>query len=1519
MAIERNSPGEDPMQIAPVADQTTDQIAWTALPNGVEKQGASQFLKLSVLISPRMLNATYLPKGFETWPQTLLDQAKAATQEAPNPSPLAFDVDFLDASDNRLPDFSRTGIKPPLDHLRPDLWTALFGDMPMPSSRVSKPAPLPHAVSKYQNQALTSFNVRYSAQTIRNKYSSLIEASRTAAASAPGKRFMASAATGNVPGAVDLFSIPDASARQRQAKAQAVLNSIVNPRLAGNLARLNLSPARPLKAEGIFALLTLSGETGQLGAAGYINTDAGETARCTTMLELLLFHRRLEFDFYLSRHADPGDYYHNRIASAAADRVGDAAFTAHLKQLSSYRMSAKLRGETIVALMVNHGVAAGILRDAGVALYPAALIARFQDAINLFFAAMPAPPPARISGVDPTLLDFNERIAMLHGHPAVQRALGLVFDLLIPISDLAGLAAKGPGAVRLTPHSHLGGFTDKRPLTNYDLLDPAQSKHSQWRFWARATPLLGDGMLNVQISAPGQPAATGDPDANRRFHLEAMDVDGAVEKASRREDSAARAATYPAPDQKPSGDPSLRSAGISMVMTDRKAHFAQKISNPPSPHLDSMRPLNAEDVLLGYRVDIWEDKTASWHSLCKRDGRYSFTATDKKRYLLEPRTPQEKHWLEGVVQLGATVPTDGTQDVRVHEALFRWDNWSLAVKFEDADTINTPPSGPHAVDPQAKQPLRLEGSFEVENGSLPPLRFGVGYFVRCRAVDLAGNGLAFEDCDDVDNAKKLGAWDHSGANPVPVPFVYRRYEPVASPLALLWGNRKLTPGEQMSRLVIRNGAKSDKARRVIVPPRVAQSFAELHGMFDGSLDLPEGAFPYVHLNDDASFPMVGTDKIDTNTKPQDCDGYFSRSSQANPDPPAVRYFPDPYARATRIDIYDRFGNQACNPQIVPFYLNEDWPGKLKRDLKPKEWPQALEFFIEMVPSANSSIYCDPISADFIAVDDERHRQRVPKLTIHVPAGEQAQIQLSSHFGSDGARRLRNMALFSLASTDDPAFREHAVGGMNSLFTPPYSITLVHALVQPRDVPEWRDSFADRVAVSDTAAQLKGLLISHAQSTSRLDLNATWNESVDDPKKDDPQQPGPRVLQGSFNLPTTLNAADNKIDWNANPAKQEFNDTKFRRITYQLAATSAYREYFSGSPNTVRTGAAIPKDIRSSARPKAPFLAYSVPAFSWARTHTKHRAQSTRGGGVVRVYMKRGWYSSGDDELLAAVLWPDLPKPSTPPAPNTQPDVVSAATAATFPNTLQHLVTQWGADPIWKTSAVPHFPAYQHFRNAVDYLPGLTLSELEGSPNPPTVAAVAFRPEFDFKRMLWYCDIDLGQQISYFPFIRLALTRFQRNSLSTSLVLSPVVLSDFMQLTPTRVATVEKVDKQNVRVTIRGVTLQDSRVEQAISSGSHGSLMCITVEEQAPFYGDSNAGWLPAPGVASVEIAPIMDGGEYVWTTTIPLRKFTIFRPRRILVREIERYFADDPANRSDPSKTIVVPRVVYMDVLPVVK
>ncbi len=293
------------------------------------------------------------------------------------------------------------------------------------------------------------------------------------------------------------------------------------------------------------------------------------------------------------------------------------------------------------------------------------------------------------------------------------------------------------------------------------------------------------------------------------------------------------------------GAPALRNAGLILVHTQRadmlknaiarQAQFnaaAEKIQqgvpNPPPPPA-----LYAEDLVRGYRVDIWDSVSGRWHSLCRRQANYEI---DGGAAVID--VPEE----EGTVRLAATTSPDPASNpdiIWLHETLVAWPGWSLCAPApgrtiaHDASDHSDP-----VTDAEVEVPpgLRLKSAFKAVAGSLPRLRYGRSYRLRARVVDLAGNSLA------------LQPKDFGSEPPKNLAEPYYRYEPISAPAVVLVKPSPATieapaEGESMERMAIRSFNDTpmlnvvptvQRARRFSVPSRITQRDAEQHGMFDAA-------------------------------------------------------------------------------------------------------------------------------------------------------------------------------------------------------------------------------------------------------------------------------------------------------------------------------------------------------------------------------------------------------------------------------------------------------------------------------------------------------------------------------------------------------------------------------------------------------------------------------------------------------------------------------------------------------------
>jgi len=197
------------------------------------------------------------------------------------------------------------------------------------------------------------------------------------------------------------------------------------------------------------------------------------------------------------------------------------------------------------------------------------------------------------------------------------------------------------------------------------------------------------------------------------------------------------------------------------------------------------------------------------------------------------------------------------------------------------------------------------------------------------------------------------------------------------------------------------------------------------------------------------------------------------------------------------------------------------------------------------------------------------------------------------------------------------------------------------------------------------------------------------------------------------------------------------------------------------------------------------------------------------------------------------------------------------------------VTQWGADPVWVAanagklatfapepadfplavwdSPLPD-PGLQGYPAEERQLPAGPGGRLQTGPWPPLgdnrVIAVPHMVGFDAGRGLWYADIVIRPQQAYFPFVRLGLARYQPCSVEGA-HLSPVVLTEFQQLAPDRLAVVSDVSRAGVtvkRVAVHGVA------PPAGNAGQSGGDIRVEVQ-RLPAGADPGLGWVTVPAQA----------------------------------------------------------------------
>jgi hypothetical protein len=252
--------------------------------------------------------------------------------------------------------------------------------------------------------------------------------------------------------------------------------------------------------------------------------------------------------------------------------------------------------------------------------------------------------------------------------------------------------------------------------------------------------------------------------------------------------------------------------------------------------------------------------------------------------------------------------------------------------------------------------------------------------------------------------------------------------------------------------------------------------------------------------------------------------------------------------------------------------------------------------------------------------------------------------------------------------------------------------------------------------------------------------------------------------------------------------------------------------------------------------------------------------------------------------------------------------------------LRPYTTAWGLDPVWESALPDEPPTVAAFPRHSGYAFGLTLEEL-----PYTVAVVVAAHDvyYDRNRKLWYCDIEIDAGDTYFPFVRLALARYQAHSV-TNTHLSRVVMTDFIQLAPDRTAEVA-LTPAAAQVKVKGFSGRNtlanvSPIPQVVidvglnQTPRPNTTMRVALQRRvAGVPGD--LGW-QAVGAETMLTAG-HSGYHVTWTGQVALPAGALDSDQyRLLVTEVETFFRDlipgDPMIATSPLD-FVRERVVYAD------
>jgi hypothetical protein len=801
----------------------------------------------------------------------------------------------------------------------------------------------------------------------------------------------------------------------------------------------------------------------------------------------------------------------------------------------------------------------------------------------------------------------------------------------------------------------------------------------------------------------------------------------------------------------------------------------------------------------------------------------------------------------------------------------------------------------------------------------------------------------------------------------PTPFL--RWEPVSSPAVV--SRWRYTEGESLRTLVVRSGVTQDPetlaiaveaasdyavwaetaapgcgyratAERHLAPPKVTQAQAELHGMFDaaiGSNDPAEqrrmlgwalradGTFASTHRADIDNPPdllaqpgmaivQVGAPVMDEQqTLPIDPPGAPLGPGQTivhDVEELSLPYLPDPLAEGVALHFPEagRDWNLSFPHAAEGFTaaFGGVWPEK-----------EPFRFVLESGPSLSARV-----------------EGRVMRMTL--TPGDVQELNLSCSLLRDKLDLLGPWSFLPPSVRKDPDVAEAAADGLIWGLSPAEQMTLVHAVNRPLEAP--RPVLISPVrSEGQTSATLGGAVDVHGASTGVLAADASWTEMVDDLSLPQPIRRGGSArafdtiihphediaLLGAMTAPLQLPDIG-RVDMHK--AVHHFSDTKHRRLRYQFRAFTRFREFFHPGLLQDETGKqtdemhsvvspVVRVSIPSSARPAPPVVHSVLPLFRWSDEGEPEqpmaRRRVRRAG--ARIYLERPWFTSGDGELLGLLLA----------AGGDDSHYREDEKGEGFP-----FVSKWGADPAWQARQVDRRAVPVLRLDNVLRLAGLDDRERAGRPvvpprdlplavlpDKPVVTVLGYKPRFNKARELWFVDVAFDPGPQFWPFLRLAVARYQPDSIDGCHLSAPV-RCDFVQLPPERTASISRTDDRHVRVVVGGPVgvRQGAPTDGWAERIDRDRRVIARLQRRDPNV-RSDLGWTTVALERLRLLGSSSDKSMATWSgeldagEKLPLQQPGAQQDWRIAVEEWELFDADGPGSLVTGKE----PRLIYADYL----
>lgn len=806
----------------------------------------------------------------------------------------------------------------------------------------------------------------------------------------------------------------------------------------------------------------------------------------------------------------------------------------------------------------------------------------------------------------------------------------------------------------------------------------------------------------------------------------------------------------------------------------------------------------------GYRVDVAMSMDGGtnyspFKSLCWRNADYKIDTSpysDKRAFIDLLTNFKDEPWISESAQAGKS----GT--LYVDEELCRWNNWSLTCPHIG----NYPQDETIVKENHEFNDLELKNIKPTEK-TLTPLRFSRKYKFRIRVVDICGNSPTTEDFDKLiekDNDLYIIKFTDNTYlnNPAPkykdLPEVeYLRLETVNPPELHFTENvfegilrkngefveRKLKEefyGEDLNTFVVRTKIKGnniivpENSVRSVCPPRVTQSFVELHGTIDDLLKDPKERKP---VYEKASYENTKTDVEIFKPKEE------------------IPFLTDPIINSFEVKVegldstmIDGVWNQSNKP-----YIDRKFSSITLECIKP----------------------LDTLTTEKVITDQDGY-------VVQLKAGTILKGTIESFIPeSDKSTKLHSDSLLKLKDNDgNPIVGKHSQAKELLFINAVQKPVILNNDGTTRFNPTYKLDGVLRKRTPSNPISLAFETLTYSDgkfplSTSgEIKIIAEYDEIICEKTNKKGFRIEKKKLVKAFSnfgkdISLKVNDNENYKELLGVPEfkalEHSFGDTKYRSVKYSIELVSRFKDYFPNENEFSVLGVFNkPIKIENSKKLEPLVIDSIVPVFSWEENDN----DVVRKHDTFRIYLEGDWYQNGASikkngkgEFEKFEEVEDIA-------------VFFLEGENTIPDHFEGIVTEFGKDPSTnvnndRTSGLNEvffvtktFVGYE----SEDKINAKLLERGESSFSAPLdapvdsdkIKAAIYPVEFDPEKRKFFCDIKLKlpeNDKHYFPFLKLAVARYLKTSIKEDKKydyrFSNIVTAPQVQFFPVR-----KIDKKN---------------------------------------------------------------------------------------------------------------------------